>query len=72
VALLNGTAVGLISGLKYFSGVIQEVLDLQISEYYWQHMVWRVGKFEQQWVGDNQATRSPSAAQVDPDRFVGS
>jgi hypothetical protein len=57
VALLNGTAVGLISGLKYFSGVIQEVLDLQISEYYWQHMASRVGKFEQQWVGDNQGNQ---------------
>lgn len=29
VALLNGTAVGLISGLGYFSAVIQEVRALQ-------------------------------------------
>jgi hypothetical protein len=72
VALLNGTAVGLISGLTYFSAVIQEVLDLQISEDYWQHMASRVDKFEQQWVGDKQATRSPGAAQVDLDGFVGS
>jgi hypothetical protein len=51
VALLNGTAVGLISGLGYFSGAFQEVLTLQISKDYWQHMASRVGKFEQQWSG---------------------
>jgi hypothetical protein len=49
VALLNGTAVGLISGLRYFSAAIQEVRRLQISEDYWQHVASRVGKFEQQW-----------------------
>jgi hypothetical protein len=50
VALLNGTAVGLISGLGYFSGAIQEVRTLQISKNYWQHLAARVGKFEQQWL----------------------
>ena len=49
VALLNGTAVGLISGLRYFSAAIQEVRRLQRSEDYWQHVASRVGKFEQQW-----------------------
>ena len=49
VAQLNGTAVGLISGLRYFSAAIQEVRRLQISEDYWQHVASRVGKFEQQW-----------------------
>jgi hypothetical protein len=72
VALLNGTAVGLISGLGYFNAVIQEVRALQVPEGYWQHMASRVGKFEQQWVGDKQATRSRGAAQVDLDGFVGS
>jgi hypothetical protein len=51
VALLNGTAVGLISGLRYFSSVIQEVRGLQISEDYWQHVASRIGKFEHQWSG---------------------
>jgi len=51
VALLNGTAVGIISGLRYFSSAIQEVRTLQISEDYWQHLASRVGKFEQQWSG---------------------
>jgi hypothetical protein len=51
VALLNGTAVGIVSGLRYFSSAIQEVRALQISEGYWQHVASRVGKFEQQWSG---------------------
>ena len=49
VALLNGTAVGIVSGLRYFSSAIQEVRTLQISQDYWQHLASRVGKFEQQW-----------------------
>jgi len=51
VALLNGTAVGIVSGLRYFSSAIQEVRTLQISQDYWQHLASRVGKFEQQWSG---------------------
>jgi len=51
VALLNGTAVGIVSGLRYFSSAIQEVRALQISEGYWQHVASRVCKFEQQWSG---------------------
>ena len=50
VALLNGTALGLISGLKYFTAAIQEVQDLKISEDYWQHVASRVSTFEQQWL----------------------
>jgi hypothetical protein len=72
VALLNGTAVGPISGLSYFSGVIREVQDLQISEDYWRHLGLRVRKFEQQWVEGKRATRSPGAGQVNHDRFIGS
>ena len=49
VALLNGTAVGPISGLRYFSSAIQEVQALQISDGYWGHLDSRVAKFEQQW-----------------------
>ena len=49
VALLNGTAVGSISGLRYFSSAIQEVRALQISDGYWDHLASRVAKFEQQW-----------------------
>jgi hypothetical protein len=49
VALLNGTAVGPIAGLKYFSSTIQEVQALQTSEDYWRHLALRVAKFEQQW-----------------------
>jgi hypothetical protein len=48
VALLNGTAVGPISGLRYFSSAIQEVRTLQVSEGYWRHLAVRVAKFEQQ------------------------
>jgi hypothetical protein len=51
VALLNGTTVGIVSGLRYFSSAIQEVRALQVSEDYWQHVASRVGKFEQQWPG---------------------
>lgn len=51
VALLNGTAVGIVSGLRYFSSAIQEVRTLEISQDYWQHLASRVGKFEQQWSG---------------------
>jgi hypothetical protein len=51
VALLNGTALGIVSGLRYFSPAIQEVRALQVSEDYWQHVASRVGKFEQQWSG---------------------
>jgi hypothetical protein len=48
VALLNGTAAGRISGLRYFSSAIEEVRALQISDGYWGHLAARVGKFEQQ------------------------
>jgi hypothetical protein len=48
VALLNGTAVGSVAGLSYFSLAIQEVRSLQTSEAYWQHLAVRVAKFEQQ------------------------
>jgi hypothetical protein len=51
VALLNGTAVGSVSGLRYFSSAIEEVRTLQVSQDYWQHLASRVGKFEQQWSG---------------------
>jgi hypothetical protein len=67
VALLNGTAVGLISGLVYFSAVIQEVRVFQISEDYWQHVASRVRKFEQQWVERKQATRTPVPVPIDLD-----
>jgi hypothetical protein len=50
VALLKGTAVGPIAGLRYFSSTIQEVQALQTSEDYWRHLAVRVAKFEQQWV----------------------
>lgn len=50
VALLNGTVVGSISGLNYFSLAIQEVQALQTSEEYWQHLAQHVAKFEGQWV----------------------
>jgi hypothetical protein len=69
VALLNGTAVGPISGLSYFSVVIQEVRALQISEDYWQHLASRVRKFEQQWVEGKKTTRNPGACRDDPDGF---
>jgi hypothetical protein len=72
VALLNGTAVGLISGLRYFSGIIREVQDLQISADYWRHLGLRVRKFEQQWVEGKRATRSPGAGQVNHDGFIAS
>jgi hypothetical protein len=49
VALLNGTAVGPISGLKYFSSAIQDVRTLQISDGYCDHLASRIAKFEQQW-----------------------
>src|SRR6266849_2591342 len=48
VALLNGTVIGPIAGLSYFSSAIQEVRSLQTSEAYWQHLALRVAKFEQQ------------------------
>jgi hypothetical protein len=51
VALLNGTVVGHIAGLSYFSPAIQEVRSLQTSEGYWQHLAQRVVKFELQWMG---------------------
>jgi hypothetical protein len=60
MALLNGTAAGLISGLRYFSMAIQEVRALQTSEDYWQHLASRVRKFEKQWVEGKEATRSPA------------
>ena len=52
VALLNGTVVGVISGLSYFKSAIQEVRCLQTSEEYWQHLAARIAKFEQQWHGN--------------------
>ena len=67
LALLNGTAVGLISGLVYFSAAIQEVRALQISENYWPHVASRVRKFEQQWVERKQVTRSPVPVRIDPE-----
>ena len=51
MALLNGPAVGLISGLRYFRSTIEEVRVLQVSEDYWQHVGSRVGNFERQWSG---------------------
>jgi hypothetical protein len=71
VALLNGTAVGLISGLGYFTAVIHEVRALQISEDYWQHVAARVAKLEQQWIEGKKAARSPGG-RVDLDGFVAS
>jgi hypothetical protein len=52
VAILNGTAVGPVSGLRYFSSAIQEVRALQISDGYWDHLASRVAKFEQQWASE--------------------
>lgn len=52
VALLNGTVVGTISGLNYFSLAIQEVQSMQTSEAYWQHLAQHVAKFERQWVAE--------------------
>jgi hypothetical protein len=52
VALLNGTAVGIVSGLRYFSSAIQEVQSLEVSRGYWQHLAVRVAKFEREWPGN--------------------
>ena len=49
VALLNGTAVGPIAGLKYFSSTIREVQALQASKDNWRHLALGVARFEQQW-----------------------
>jgi hypothetical protein len=59
VALLNGTVVGLISGLRYFSSAIQEVRALRISDDYWGHLASRVVKFERQWAGRRPADVDP-------------
>jgi hypothetical protein len=61
MTLLNGTGLGLISGLGYFSSVIEEVRALRIADGYWQHMASRVAQFEQQWV-EGKSTRSPGAS----------
>ena len=47
--LLNGTAVAIVSGLRYFSSAIQEVQSLEVSDEYWQHLARRVAKFEGEW-----------------------
>jgi hypothetical protein len=49
VALLNGTTVGPISALSYFSSVIQEAGALQVSEDYWRYVALKVAKV--QWTG---------------------
>ena len=74
VALLNGTAVGPISGLSYFNSVIQEVRTLRISEDYWQHVALRVDKFEQQWADkkEGRQTTDRSTGQVGLDHLAAS
>ena len=61
MALLNGTAIGLIQDLVYFRAVTQELRALPISEDYWRHVASRVGKFEQRWAEGKQRDQKSCA-----------
>ena len=50
VALLNGQPSGPITSLKYFSIVIDEAAQLQVSADYWQYLRMRTDRLERQWI----------------------
>jgi len=55
VALLNGQISGPIVSLKYFSGLIEEVAQLETSPDYWRYLKQRVDRLEQQWASKSTA-----------------
>jgi hypothetical protein len=58
-ALLNGSehAPMLVSSLKYFSALIEEVAETSVGEDYWKHMQHKVNQLERIWLGQTPAGR---------------
>jgi len=51
VALLNATdkAPMFVTGLNYFSGLVEEVAELSVGEDYWKHVRHKVNQLERMW-----------------------
>ena len=58
-ALLNGNehAAMLVSSLKYFSALIEEVAETSVGEDYWKHMQHKVTQLERMWLDRTPAAR---------------
>ena len=58
-ALLNGSehAPMLVSSLKYFSALIEEVAETSVGEDYWKHMQHKVNQLERMWLEQTPAGR---------------
>jgi hypothetical protein len=50
VAMLNGQPPMPITSLRYFSGLVEEVRQTQVSDSYWQHVRSKADQLERQWL----------------------
>ena len=50
VALLNGRTPMLITSLHYFSSIVEEVAETDVSEGYWSHVQHKAEQLERRWV----------------------
>jgi hypothetical protein len=50
VAMLNGQPPMPITSLRYFSGLVEEVLQTQVSDSYWQYIRSKAVQLERQWL----------------------
>lgn len=50
VALLNGQGAMPITSLRYFSGLVEEVRQTEVSDNYWQHVRSKAEQLERQWL----------------------
>jgi hypothetical protein len=58
-ALLNAPANAdmLITSLSYFSHLVEEVVETQVSEDYWKHLQSKLPKIERMWLDQTPAGR---------------
>jgi len=66
VALLNGQTPMLITSLHYFSSLVEEVAETDVSDGYWSHVRHKAEQLERRWIDDRGAThQSP-----EPDEMI--
>jgi len=58
IALLNGQTPMVITSLRYFTGLVDEVADTKVSESYWRHLQRKCEQLERRWMA-NRSRASP-------------
>ena len=68
IALLNHPSAALISSLHYFTALLRELVELNVSADYWSDLSHKVDRLEQRWRRDSAAVRVGPANFASPNR----